>query len=346
MEGILQVAEGFNDVRLAALGELGARQRRLHGPRPKWRGHRTGDEADEEEDDDEEDGQRRSSLRTVMVLFLCATLFLMHWRVSLSPQLEYIEKKRGHWLYPVKQALDTAACPECFDGSVLIPVLMVLYVWGRVIVRVVGWLLVLGTLVAVSYPPYLCWEHRLPWEYDYGAMCRSVRPQCQGTTHLRGGESCERTVTVFTQWCALRHSGHRLRREGRPWGRVRWSLRVSVETWHNWSADPARDYPREKSPRLAAAGAAEGYGPTTPISAHFKRHAASIKHRTFCRVDGFTRLCRRVCTCLSRSCTLPSSLASICLGTASTTTAFRSPGMGILFSFRHRQAPASSPAIP
>jgi hypothetical protein len=181
MEGILQVAEGFNDVRLAAMGELGARQRRVHGPRPKWRGHRTGEHAEEQEE--EEDEQPRTSIRTVMVLFLCATLFLMHWRLTLSPQFEYLDKKRGHWLYPVKQALDTAACPECFDGSVIIPVLMVLYVWGHVVVRVLSWAVVLGALAAAAYPPYLCWEHRLPFEYDYRAICRSLRPQCQGTNY-------------------------------------------------------------------------------------------------------------------------------------------------------------------
>lgn len=193
MEGMLEVAKGFNDVRLAALGELGARQRRrVHGPRPKWRGHRTGEEAEEQEE-----VEPRASIRTVMVFFLCATLFLMHWRLSLSPQFEYLEKKRGHWLYPVKQALDTAACPECFDGSVMIPVLMVLYVWGRVILQVLSWAVVLGTLAATAYPPYLCWEHRLPFEYDFGAMCRSMRPQCQGTNYPATACSAMRNAASF-----------------------------------------------------------------------------------------------------------------------------------------------------
>ena len=177
MEGMLEVAEGFNDARLAALGEMGAqRRRRAVGPEPKWRGRRT----DPHEDDEDRELDDKASVRTVMVLFLSATLFLMHWRLSLSPQLEYLDKKRGHWLHPIKVALDTAACPECFDGSVMVPTLLAFYLWGRVIARVLGWALVLGALAAISYPPYLCWDHRLPYQYDWRAVCRSIRPQCQG----------------------------------------------------------------------------------------------------------------------------------------------------------------------
>ena len=78
---------------------------------------------------------QRSPLRTVIVLFLVSTVGLMYWRLALSPLLE---PEEGQWLFVLKAALDAAACPECFDGNVLIPTILFLYIWGRLLLRLAG----------------------------------------------------------------------------------------------------------------------------------------------------------------------------------------------------------------
>ena len=158
-----EVAEGFNDASTAALGALGAARRRRSSnvPRRVWRGSRTGDEDSHDPDLELEEleadaDSSKASLRTVLVLFLSGVLSLLYWRLLLSPQLGHLEKQRGHWLFPVKEALDAAACPECFDGSIMVPVLLAFYLWGRIITRLLGVGLALGCCALVGYGPYLC----------------------------------------------------------------------------------------------------------------------------------------------------------------------------------------------
>ena len=189
------VAEGFNDASHAALG-ASQRRRSANVPRQSklWRGHRTGEmQAQDQELDalEAEVGSSKASVRTVIVLFLSGVLFLLYWRQLLSPQLAYLEKQRGHWLFPVKEALDAAACPECFDGSIMLPVLLAFYFWGRIITRVLGFALALGCCALVGYGPYLCWDHRLPAQYDYKGICRSNRPQCQAAIDYRDREGLD-----------------------------------------------------------------------------------------------------------------------------------------------------------
>ena len=172
MDALLAMAHGFNDTRLAALRTSGQRPARRR--RGAAAGGSDGSGSDSDEDEDAE--PQRSPLRTVIVLFLVSTVGLMYWRLALSPLLE---PEEGQWLFVLKAALDAAACPECFDGNVLIPTILFLYIWGRLLLRLAGMAAVVALLGSLAYAPWLCLEHRLPAAWDVGGLCRASVQQCQ-----------------------------------------------------------------------------------------------------------------------------------------------------------------------